>query len=378
MGGITGAIDGLVTSVDTQEVGLVMQKRAAEVYLPDDSLAIEGKADQSTLIAFYARIQKELRLVEFRERSSLSAELMQQAEQLGLADELWGMAMETISQRRSFKCLSEELDCRTVEHYGLNFTELRAAWEVGSSGRLSDEYSFDDYIRDNLRIIRWLETAAPTSARVLSEEFGIRNFSRYPSGVLLEQYNQRDNKHIPYGALICSLENHNRALEGYWLAPKILQLAAAANMSGCHVRIYECDSGESVVRALLEARYRYSRKLAFAAGVVHGHAGGLCFKNAMREADITTQDILRVLKGKSGSRRRLASLFAVGATGVLASCNTGVGGGIAEVVSELLSIPVTAPTATTALEGLHATTLQDGLQLEVVFSEDVARTIHSK
>ncbi|GEM_PF-4027077 len=59
-----------------------------------------------------------------------------------------------------------------------------------------------EYVERNMNTIVALEKKAPSSARVLWKDFGIRHFARYPVDILLRQYHSREDTTKRYGVAI--------------------------------------------------------------------------------------------------------------------------------------------------------------------------------
>jgi hypothetical protein len=382
-------IDDLIADEGTHGIGLTMQGQAIKTYLGkapafEEGVTGNGQISFSDYLKFNVKIQNSLRRASVYKNWDADeelTELLQEAETLGLTDNLWTAALDYISQPYSLSWLSEELARRTLAGFNIDYAELKDAWMVGGESRVGMRYSFDEYMRDNLRVVRYLEKAERGSVKILMQKdgycFGLRNFCRYPREMLLEQYRQRDNKKIPYGAVIYSLDDHNTALEGTHLKEPLRNLnqQLQAMRPNVHLRFYECDSGTAVMRALLQARYRYERQLSFVLGIAHGNQNGMSFKDAQKNRrGITKADVARARQSRAGRFNRYGSLFLPDATGAANSCSTGTRLGIGDELADFLRIKVIAQTVPTQLQHIGAIAqVGGGVDLSTTYWDGQAR-----
>lgn len=186
----------------------------------------------------------------------------------------------------------------------------------------------------NMRKMDVLERKRPGITKILFEEFGIANYSRYPIEFLVKQYDQRNDQTLPYGVMLNAVEDWNGVglVHNGWM--KVL-LRKSSNK--CNIRIVEAENKIDLARAMLKFRKRYSKKISFGIVGAHGeesamHFGGRGDLNKLYSRDLLGEGVKNAL-----------TFFEPNATIILSSCSAGANGGIAQKLSEVGGLTVIAP-----------------------------------
>lgn len=226
------------------------------------------------------------------------------------------------------------------------------------------ESEYPQYVFDNFNLMKDLESRRPGICRVLSEEFGIYNFARYPGNVLISQYDNRD-KQIPYGVMIYPDADYNG---GFSQQEDMLEvLSSHLSKLWYGLRIYESANKREMVRALFSADKRYGKrhKISFAAFGGHGSSDSIQFGD---ETIGKTDDLLTLSDVKNKHAGKLRRVFIEDPKIILISCSTGVENGIGRKISEL-DVDVTAPKIDTNISRIRVFRQRKGkLKIPVTYT----------
>lgn len=245
---------------------------------------------------------------------------------------------------------------RWMRMTGHSYNTYTRAW----NGGCGDKMRHQDYEDRNIEAMAAIELVEPGAVKVLTEEFGIRNFMRYPTKALLNQYRNKDNKDLEYGVYIMAQTDHNSAFHpsnGH--SHLIDTFERGLEQADAGMRIYEVAEVDGLTRALFKARHRYDKQLRFAVVAGHGRATSLEFD----ASDIvdgyiqkwrieSTQAALPSTPTADMPAKRLADLFADDAVAIFDSCSTGQADGLAQESSNLLELTTFAPVSPTKLEAI--------------------------
>lgn len=221
-----------------------------------------------------------------------------------------------------------------LERYGLDAESMIAAWETQKSG-FEDDYPVEDAIC----ALDLLEVSRNGSARVLQQEFGIHHFERYPAGLLISQYDQRDAD-LPYGIILNPQSDHNGGFRGdysiWW------NIYLQARSGGYGIRVVECDGKQSFndARSMLRQRYGQHRGISFAFLGGHGSEGSILLGSEGSAGCIETADLL-----PGGVFSDLKKDFEPNPIFVMNSCCTAVNTerGIGKVLSDQVGARLVGP-----------------------------------
>ncbi|MFZ1626572.1 MAG: hypothetical protein WAT81_02085 [Candidatus Moraniibacteriota bacterium] len=275
----------------------------------------------------------------------------------------WREKGDSLFERRH-----EQLVRSLVSQYGIDADIVRK-WKESMICISLEQGKYEYSYEKNWNVVKSLEAKRKGSAAALYEEYGIANFGRYETDMLLHQLEVEDQD-SPYGVTIYPEADHNGAFlqNGKQLYDASLQL----RVGGFETRIVEAGSQRELARRLLRLHKKYSpagNKFSFAIVGGHGSPNSVALGNEKeltpppfpspdksdeeRERELeqwrnslstdtgsfVTDDLLR----GEGIQRALKEWFEEGAPKVLISCSTGADGGIAEKASLQASGEVIAP-----------------------------------
>ncbi len=221
--------------------------------------------------------------------------------------------------------------------------------------RCSPPERLPEKCRTEVGVMEKFERERPGGCRLLRNEFGIENYSRYSLEQLLDQYDTRDDQSLPYGVVINSKTDYNGAFERSDTAANgdvdcIAKLYDDIAQR-YRLRVYEAGSKVDFVRMLARIKRRYiqpsGNKISFALIGGHGHPEGISMGRQRDIGEITVDD----LKGK-GVATLGGAYFEPGATVILRSCSTGQRSAIGQKLSKLLGIRVIAPDQPANIKGI--------------------------
>lgn len=171
-----------------------------------------------------------------------------------------------------------------------------------------------------------LEAARPGASRALYERYGIRSFGRYDVDVLTRQYDERENRSLPYGIVLTGMEDHNGAhfRRVNDLAPQVRALRGADTHL---LRCIEANSPRDLARRIIcldrTYRERGGHPIGFAVVLAHGRDGQVCMHYG-RGGSLTPQSLVNA---------DLGPRLAPGAEVVIHACEGGKEGGFAHALS---------------------------------------------
>lgn len=249
-----------------------------------------------------------------------------------------------------------------LDTVGLDFSKIEGAWNLkGSVG-----FSRWDNLGRNMENIEAVEALHPGASRVLLEEFGIKEFRRYPTGLLVKQYLEKDN-HGPYGVLLYSNDDHNNAFDTN--ADIIAKLGGQLDEGGVMLRIGEFDSKYELMKrlAVFNDRYGDEDKISFLVLGAHGSEEGFSTR-FMQDVNKET------LEGEGV--KKIKGYFVEQPNIVLASCSTGAENGFGQSVSKLYEARVLAPKQPTFVKDIGVSfDAENKAQFSVEYgNSDVLRT----
>lgn len=197
-------------------------------------------------------------------------------------------------------------------------------------------------IRDNFFNIRELEDFQKGSTEFLYQNYGIRNFDRYPWDLLINQVKEHGNKEKPYGVIIGPTSDHNGAFSqlGNLVWHSLYEQLSKA---GYLLRVIECESKLELVKRLriLDRNYGDQQKISFSFICGHGSNDNIAFGQNFYKNELRMEDLLdsRAIKTRKYLRNHPVL--------VLISCSTGAESGIGQELSKLMKARVVAPDSPT-------------------------------
>lgn len=229
------------------------------------------------------------------------------------------------------------------QEFGMPLDNFREVWGL-SKEYYVDRGQFND-LPSNVGHMRTIESQRPGAAKVLFEEFNIREFRRYSPELLIKQFDERDQD-IPYGTVLFSNSDHNGSFNTDGDIIDSIQDQLGDKMS---VRITEFNSRIDLMKQLirLDQRYGEQNKIAFAIVGAHGTSRGF---DAGSLSGVDQSDF-----SEGQGVGRLNGFFTEDAEIVLFSCSTGVSGGLAENISREYGKTVTGPDVPTSPDSVQVT-----------------------
>lgn len=220
---------------------------------------------------------------------------------------------------------------RKLKLAGLDPRKILRVWDYNYFLENTDRYP--EFIADNFAQIRALESERPGICKVLSEEFGIINFNRYPRNVLIDQFDRR-NDQVPYGVLVYPYADENG---GFSDDEEVVDgLYGDLLVGKTALRIYEAGSGLGVFKRLSMANKRYgsNNSISFAVLGGHGEVDKINFGYSIEDDGFVSHDLSKSnLQGPSS--QEVKSWFIEKPTIILVSCSTGADSGIGETIYRL-------------------------------------------
>lgn len=176
---------------------------------------------------------------------------------------------------------------------------------------------------DQLESIRAIERERPGASAILFRAFGIRFFSRYPTELLIKQYDNRDVD-MPFGIVTTGIWDSNQAFFERENTHDIYKkLDRQLSSVGHGIRFTEVNGNEEFERQLRFMREAYGEgnKASFIWMRAHGHKWSLAFG----PSEVNGYLLHSQLRGKNYSQ--FNDVFVPGFTSVLEGCSIARGAG---------------------------------------------------
>jgi hypothetical protein len=216
---------------------------------------------------------------------------------------------------------------QNIQQYHLDTSKFMNAWALSCKPE-----EFAETIKINLEAIHALEEQRPGAAKILSEEFGIMDFARYPIKILLAQYDARGSN-ARYGVNIFPRDDHS----GACYTTDETQIETFEAIAGKYdIKIIEVASKVDLYKKLHRLHKRYG-KMSFGIFSGHGNVSTLSIGERARN-DFWTSSLQAgsnssVLKGLE----KMNEYFEPDAKLVLDACYSGAQNGPAQKISKALN-----------------------------------------
>ena len=171
-----------------------------------------------------------------------------------------------------------------------------------------------------------LEKERPCISSVLQSEFGISWFARYPEELLIEQYDKRGIKDLPYGIIIYPQADYNQAFYSEFSNRNIFERLGDQLKGKYEIKIFEAKNSLELVHALNKSRKEYG-KISFAIIGGHGSKDSIVLGNSVFNPE-RKQGVLDQAHVANKGASSLQLAFIENPTIILVSCSTGELGGI--------------------------------------------------
>ena len=247
--------------------------------------------------------------------------------------------------------------------WGVKSSYFIKAWSESASSKTGAR-GFGGII-ENLPTAIQIESQRPGIIRVLSQEFGIKNFGRYPQELLIKQYDDRENQSKSYGVILYPRSDWNGA---FLQNQRVFEELAGQLEGKFSIRVVEAESKYDIARALINFRKRYpSHKISFA--IVGGHGT----KDSVQFGGIDQKHLLFVQDLTGRGVQKTSEFFEPDPSIILVSCSTGTEGGIGQQLSEMMGARVIAPKIPTNIVSINSSIDNEGkLRFDVKYMEEEA------
>ena len=332
--------------------GVDFQKGLGACYLSQHLPVIkEGLADPKTSLTYKEYVEGIMKFGGQRDRERTSEMVM------GLADECKGkeqfvllVAFMKDSSDAAMILRAEELIEDALMPAGLPTQELLSDW------RRSTKPERESHVRyANFKAIIDIERKKKGACEFLHKEFGISDFGRYPTKLLLKQVEEFESRKNPYGVIIFPRDDWNGAFYGDVYALKELYEQLGGEFS---LRVFECETKTDIARVLIKSDRRYNpkdgsgHKISLLVLGGHGTERNINFggygEKLKANRSLSADDLM------GGGVRRAGQFFEENPTIILSSCSTGAEGGIGQELSERFGAKVIAPKEPTSMEAIYA------------------------
>lgn len=246
---------------------------------------------------------------------------------------------------------------KELASYGLDTTKFFDAWRVSIPLFIDfqEVLNIGEILENNIQTIKDVEAQRPGAISLLSKEFGILDFGRYPAEMLISQYDNYNNNEKPYGVIFYPRDDSNGAF--YYNIRVFKQLFEQLNGIGFDIRVMEGEDKIDIVKLLhkLDRKYGKKHKISFAIIGGHGSWDSVKFGGNDKKHTLNMLDLFD--KKHPVSIRK--KFFEDSPTFILNSCSTGAKYGIAEQLSSEMRATVIAPDEPTSAKAIDVE-MKDG------------------
>jgi hypothetical protein len=171
----------------------------------------------------------------------------------------------------------------------------------------------------NLENIHQLEKQRPGITEFLFNEFGIRHFSRYPEGLLIQQFDEfakkNNEKTYPYGLIINPKEDYYGAF--YDEKSAYDELFKMIDENNFRLRAFEINNVRELIKTIGKSRKNWG-KISFIILGGHGYIDAICFNKSNNSKEALTDKMVNSRIGKI-----VRTAFVTKPTIVVNSCDVG-------------------------------------------------------
>jgi hypothetical protein len=229
-------------------------------------------------------------------------------------------------------------------------------------------HKFREVVEKNITAITSLEQQRPGIVKTLREKFGINDFGRYSTDILVHQYDDALNIEKPYGVIINPRSDENT---GFYQDVEIFDDLSRQLNGRYGVRIIECRNALEIVSMMNGLRKTYG-PASFAIIGGHGTPENITFGSDAKH-NIEKGDLQR--RGAEA----ISLAFKEDAPIIFNSCSTGKPEGIAQQTSYLHKGEIIAPDVPTSIRSLEVLTDEQGkLKFRVEYEEGGAERRYSR
>ncbi len=243
-----------------------------------------------------------------------------------------------------------ESDAYSLLFASSDFIKINA--EVVVEKKIKDEFGVADFnlsawkgngikLHENLKIMSQLEKSEPGAVKKLVEDYGIMEFHRYPTELLLAQIKE-ENIQQPYGIVIYPRHDHNNAFDNEVPMFKKLFQDTRGHYG---VKVAECESKYDLARRFisLDGKYGKENKISFI--VMGGHGSGDSLRLGQDRINNSPRNsVFNVESANPGFKKANQKYLDKDAEIILMSCSVGQKDGVAQKLSDSFEKKTMAPT----------------------------------
>jgi hypothetical protein len=250
-------------------------------------------------------------------------------------------------------------------------TRVVGYWQKGASARYVDDneeersyYSFPRLIETHLKKIQKLEEAREQSAATLFTEFGIANFGRYSTEMLITQYDQREEK-VPYVLISNPVVDWNGSFNTEPLMDTLFKSLGDYNRAYSDrniVRIIEGnENAEQFQNKIKSMNARYGADYKPSNNVIGGHSDGKYIYLSYEEHGyLDTSDLMD---------ESIRDMFGEVPVFIFKACSTGAPEMYAQTLSRALGCYTYGPNKPASLVSLSAKRIDGKLRIVPVYTD---------
>lgn len=196
-----------------------------------------------------------------------------------------------------------------------------------------------ELIFDQFEAMQSLELERPGSVKELYARYGLRWFTRYPIGLLIKQYDERDSVEKPYGIFVTGLVDWNKAFFSENDRGVIERIARQLNDLGYTIRCVECGGRNEMTDrfGMLDTAYGTQQKISFMFIRAHASREHMELGHDPADGDLEAKHLA------DPNFMRSLNMFVETPVIIFDGCSVGRRGGIAEKMSAAFSATVFAP-----------------------------------
>lgn len=240
--------------------------------------------------------------------------------------------------------------------------QLMNAWDDSVGKERSDHKTSEPVYFENFAAIFKLEKHYFGITQFLIEQYGILNFARYPLEILIEQFEQHNQKDKPYGVFVTARYDHNKAT--FSIKDETKYAYEQAKKHGYGFKIFEAENVDDILGAINSA-HQNNGKLSYLFIVAHGHTDTINL-GINEGAELSIAGIAE----KASEFNQTRNSFTEDAIITLISCSTGEAGGVAQILSEVIrDIDIHSPDYIVFLKkkGIHISKSHGKIQIKTLF-----------
>jgi hypothetical protein len=233
-------------------------------------------------------------------------------------------------------------------------------------------------LKADLQTMLSLEKKQKGSVKRLLENYGIKEFYRYPEEMLLAQLDEEKNDQ-PYGIVVFPRGDHNTAFDQ---DVEVLNKLFNQTRGYYGLKVFEIESKIAFARDLIKLK-KYENKISFMVFGGHGSEDSIAITEKEIAGDYFGQTAKKIKTEDFDSKgtARVKDFFVENPKIILVSCSTGAKeDGIAQKISQVYGAEVIAPNKDTSLKDIETTYDDYGKpKFDVVYaSEEDKKTFNAK